>query len=211
MADSVRIIVGPDTKFIEACDFSDGFPGLDRNRAMNIDKNTLVSFTKNNDRVILAVSAKQSIVGYAVLGRPAPKSPWGRINLASILEFRAVETARNYRRKGLARRILTVLFSWPELEKVIVFLCAYSWTWDLAAASLTPADYSKMLICFYSDFGFVTYDTNEFNICLKPENFFMARVGKRVSENSCDAFKCLRFGLTIDQNLSGRFSGCKKA
>jgi acetoin utilization protein AcuA len=44
--------------------------------------------------------------------------------------------------------------------------------------------------------GFQELQTNEPNICLKPENLFMARIGQRVSPGNQKKFKWLRFGVT---------------
>jgi acetoin utilization protein AcuA len=41
----------------------------------------------------------------------------------------------------------------------------------------------------------VEYQTNEPNICLKPENVFMGRIGKKVSLEGQNDFKWLRFGM----------------
>jgi acetoin utilization protein AcuA len=42
----------------------------------------------------------------------------------------------------------------------------------------------------------VEYQTNEPNICLKPENVFMGRVGKNVAAEVQNDFKWLRFGMS---------------
>jgi len=47
----------------------------------------------------------------------------------------------------------------------------------------------------FEPFGFVEYQTNEPNICLKPENVFMGRIGKNVSLEVQNDFKWLRFGM----------------
>lgn len=52
-----------------------------------------------------------------------------------------------------------------------------------------------MLIHLYAKSGFLQYMTNEPNICLKPENIFMARFGTNISKEDRDRFKWLRFGI----------------
>ena len=52
-----------------------------------------------------------------------------------------------------------------------------------------------MLIRLFTDFNFQELETNEPNICLKPENLFMGRVGAAVSEEIQKNFKWLRFGV----------------
>jgi acetoin utilization protein AcuA len=74
-------------------------------------------------------------------------------------------------------------------------MVGYSWTWDLDGTRKTAQQYRQMLIRLFEPFGFIEYQTNEPNICLKPENLFMGRVGDKVDEQTCRAFKWLRFGI----------------
>jgi acetoin utilization protein AcuA len=53
-----------------------------------------------------------------------------------------------------------------------------------------------MLIRLFGPFGFQEFQTNEPNICLKPENVFMARVGNAISKDVQTQFKWLRFGVS---------------
>jgi len=50
-------------------------------------------------------------------------------------------------------------------------------------------------IHFFVVVGFESCRTNEHNICLTPENIFMARIGKNVSSKEQDRFKWMRFGI----------------
>jgi acetoin utilization protein AcuA len=52
-----------------------------------------------------------------------------------------------------------------------------------------------MLIKLFEPFGFLEYQTNEPNLCLKSENIFMGRIGDRVSKEIQNKFKWLRFGI----------------
>jgi acetoin utilization protein AcuA len=72
----------------------------------------------------------------------------------------------------------------------------YSWTWDLDGALKTAQEYRTMLIRLFGPFGFQEFQTNEPNICLKPENVFMARVGNSISKEVQTQFKWLRFGVS---------------
>jgi acetoin utilization protein AcuA len=56
-----------------------------------------------------------------------------------------------------------------------------------------------MLIRLFSAHGFQEYQTNEPNLCLKPENLFMSRVGDQVPEQTRKAFKWLCFGISPGQ------------
>jgi hypothetical protein len=56
--------------------------------------------------------------------------------------------------------------------------------------------YRRILIKLFEPHGFQEYRTNEPNVCLKPENLFMCRIGKKISKKILDRFKWLRFGFT---------------
>jgi acetoin utilization protein AcuA len=79
---------------------------------------------------------------------------------------------------------------------MIVYMVGYSWTWDLDGTGLTAQQYRNMLIRLFSAHGFHEFQTNEPNLCLKPENLFMGRVGSQVSDQMRKAFKWLCFGIS---------------
>jgi acetoin utilization protein AcuA len=113
-----------------------------------------------------------------------------------MMEVKAIETCREWRSQGLAKGILSMLLHHPFVEDKIVYMVGYSWTWDLDGTKKTAQQYRRMLIRLFEPFGFVEYQTNEPNICLKPENVFMGRVGKNVSSAVQNDFKWLRFGMS---------------
>ena len=113
------------------------------------------------------------------------------------MALKAVEVLREFRNQGIARQLLTHLLSDAGLEDKIVYLTAYSWTWDLDYAGLDPLSYGEMLVSLYAGFGFKAQLTNDPNICLKPENIFMVRMGKNVVHGIYEKFKWLRFGVSI--------------
>jgi len=112
-----------------------------------------------------------------------------------MVEVKAVEVSRRWRNGGLAKGILASLLSDPDIEAKIIYMVGYSWTWDLDGSDLTALEYRNMLIRLFTEFGFQEYQTNEPNICLKPENLFMGRIGNAISEKLQKDFKWLRFGV----------------
>jgi len=74
-------------------------------------------------------------------------------------------------------------------------MVGYSWTWDLEGIS--AMDYRNMLISMFSQQGFKTFQTNEPNIMMRPENLFMARIGVTISEALQESFKQVRFDLDL--------------
>ena len=93
--------------------------------------------------------------------------------------------------------------SYSEIEEKIVYLVGYSWTWDLDGTGQSALSYRNMLIRLYESFDFEEYQTNEPNICLKPENFFMGRIGETVTSEIITNFKWLRFDIYPNDAVSG--------
>ena len=111
------------------------------------------------------------------------------------MELKVIEVSRDFRSLGLARRIMALLVDHPRIEAMIAYLVGYSWTWDLDGNGMTAQQYRNLLIGLFAPYGFVEMQTNDPNICLKPENLFMARVGRDVPAAVQKAFKWLRFGI----------------
>ena len=146
--------------------------------------------------VTLAV-ADRSIVGFGVLSHPEPEDRWIELGKGAMMEVKVIEVARTWRSSGIAHAILQSLLSQPDIETKIVYMVGYSWTWDLDGTHKTAQAYRNMMIHLFEPFGFQELQTNEPNICLKPENLFMARIGKAVSEDIRTRFKWLRFGVSM--------------
>lgn len=145
--------------------------------------------------VTLALVDDQSIVGFGVLAYPEPSERWAQLQPQVMMEVKAIEVARDWRSKKVAGRILENLMGHPLIEEKIAYMVGYSWTWDLDGTRMTAQQYRQMLIRLFEPFGFIEYQTNEPNICLKAENLFMGRVGEKVNEPVRQAFKWLRFGI----------------
>jgi len=145
--------------------------------------------------VTLALADGNLIVGFGVLAYPEAVERWAELEPQVMMEVKAIETCRTWRSQGLAKGILSMLLHHPFVEDKIVYMVGYSWTWDLDGTKKTAQKYRRMLIRLFEPFGFVEYQTNEPNICLKPENVFMGRIGKKVSLEGQNDFKWLRFGM----------------
>lgn len=145
--------------------------------------------------VTLALVEERMIVGFGVLAYPEPSERWAALGPQVMMEVKAIEVARDWRSRNIGRRILEALISRPPIEEKIAYMVGYSWTWDLDGTRKTAQQYRQMLIRLFEPFGFIEYQTNEPNICLKAENLFMGRVGEKVDEPTRQAFKWLRFGI----------------
>lgn len=146
--------------------------------------------------VTLALSGRKHIVGFGVLDHPDPEERWAVLGPGKIMEIKAVEVCRSWRSHRLAEKILKLALDHPRIEDMVVYMVGYSWTWDLDGSGMTAQQYRMMLIRLFKPFGFSVFETNEPNICIRPENLFMARIGKTVSSRDQNRFKWLRFGIT---------------
>lgn len=177
--------------------FSPDFTTHKQYTSIYTQKERFEQFVKKGGSVTLALFDHKTIIGFAVLDYPDDEDRWARMDQKDIMEIKAVEVLREFRKQGIARRLLYHLLSDPELEHKIIYLTAYSWTWDTVYSGLTIQSYRNMLMNLYADFGFMEYLTNEPNICLKSENVFMARIGEKVPQKIREEFKWLRFGICV--------------
>ncbi len=145
--------------------------------------------------VVLALIDYQHIIGFGVLVQPEPEERWAELGPGIMIEIKAIEVCRDWRSTGIARGIVQLLLNHPRIEDMIAYMVGYSWTWDLDGALKTAQEYRTMLIRLFGPFGFQEFQTNEPNICLKPENIFMARIGNSISKEVQSQFKWLRFGV----------------
>jgi acetoin utilization protein AcuA len=145
--------------------------------------------------VTLALTDNGVIIGFGVLAYPEADERWAKLNSRIMMEVKAIEVSRDWRSAGVGRNIIEMLMSHPQIEEKIAYMVGYSWTWDLDRTKKTTQQYRRMLIKLFEPFGFLEYQTNEPNLCLKSENIFMGRIGDRVSKEIQNKFKWLRFGI----------------
>ena len=146
--------------------------------------------------IVLALADGNQIIGFGVLNYPRPEERWADLGSGLMIELKAIEVSRSWRSTRVASAILRMLMVHPLIEDKIVYLVGYSWTWDLEGTGKTAKQYRQMLINLFGQQGFREYQTNEANICLRPENIFMCRVGQNITEAILNRFKWLRFGLS---------------
>ena len=150
-----------------------------------------------NANVVLALDTTDKIIGFSVLADPDPQERWTQLGPGLMMEVKAIEVSRTWRSAGIASRMLKSLLEHRRIEDMIVYLVGYSWTWDLKGTGKSAGAYSQTLINIFEPFGFKQYETNEPNVCLKPENFLMGRIGSNVTQTTKDRFKWLRYDLNL--------------
>lgn len=144
--------------------------------------------------VVLAIADSTHIVGFGVLAYPDPEERWAGLQPHVMMEVTALEVSRQWRAKKIAKGIIQMMMVHPLIEDKIAYFVGYSWTWDLDGNRMSAQQYRQLMMRLFEPFGFQEYTTNEPNICLKPENIFMARTGSDVSQENRQAFKWLRYG-----------------
>ncbi len=145
--------------------------------------------------VVLAVTDKENIIGFGVLAYPEPDQRWARLEPKVMMEVKAIEVARDWRRMGVGSVLVKAMLSHPRVEEKIIYFVGFTWTWDLRWTKLTASQYRKMMIRLFRPFQFNECKTNEPNICLDADNLFMCRIGKNISDSLLDDFKWLSFGV----------------
>ncbi len=145
--------------------------------------------------VVLAVATKTNIIGFGVLTYPESDERWAELEQKTMMEIKVIEVSRNWRSSRIANELLKMMLAHPQIEYKIIYMVGYSWTWDLDGTKKTAQEYRNMLIRLFEPYGFLEYQTNEHNICLRSENIFMGRIGKNVSKGMQNKFKWLRFGI----------------
>ncbi|CAB5121710.1 hypothetical protein D3OALGB2SA_3026 [Olavius algarvensis associated proteobacterium Delta 3] len=176
--------------------FGDQFGSYAQYKSLYTHRDSLEDIASRKDTsVTLAVNDHTQIVGLGLLSPPEPDERWAGLGSGVMTEVKAVEVSRRWRKGRLARGILTALLFDPDIEERIIYMVGYSWTWDLDGSGLSAQEYRNMLIRLFTAFKFQELQTNEPNVCLKPENLFMGRIGSAVSEEIQKSFKWLRFGV----------------
>lgn len=145
-------------------------------------------------RVAVALLNDYVMIGYSACWYPPKGERWSKLgNL--MYEMGAIEVSRKYRHLKIARKLVNALMDDDFFEDKIAYMNGFSWHWDLDGAGLTMSRYRKMIMGLLRPHGFKEVYTNEPNIALREENFFMARIGSRVSGEDRARFRNLRFGL----------------
>ena len=166
-------------------------------KSLYTDQESLENDARQPDaNVVLALTDRNQIIGFGVLNYPRPEERWADLGSGLMIELQAIEVSRSWRSTRVASAILGMLMVHPLIEEKIVYLVGYSWTWDLEGTGGTVAQYRRMLVNLFGQQGFQEYRTNEANICLRPENIFMCRVGNKITGEILNRFKWLRFGLS---------------
>ena len=158
---------------IRQCSFDRRFAFHAHYKSLYTSREPLEKSAEQPDaNVVLALAEQNHIIGYGVLAYPDPGERWAELGPEIMMEVTAIEVCRSWRSRKIAAAMLKMMVVHPQIEEKIIYMVGYSWTWDLIGTRKTPQQYREMLVNLFKPQGFQEYQTNEPNICLKPENLF---------------------------------------
>ncbi|GGO03841.1 GNAT family N-acetyltransferase [Saccharibacillus kuerlensis] len=168
-------------------------PQLDAFRRPKEQHEALVEIAELPEGRIIAAVEDKTIVGYVTFHYADEYERWSEGKMDDLIELGAIEVANDYRGLGLSKKLLEIAFRGGQLDNVIVFTTEYYWHWDLESTGLSVWDYRKMMEDLMKNVDMVWFATDDPEICSHPANCLMVRVGKKVPQESVEAFDRLRF------------------
>jgi len=183
----IRTHCTPD--FVDSLELGEGLGVFPHYRSIIRDKESMQKIAGlGGANLVLAYDDEGKIIGYIAFAYPSPLERWGENGDGLLYELGSIEVSRNWRRFGIAKKMVEIAVEDEELEDRIIFLTGFSWHWDLEGTALSKADYRRMLMHIFEPFGFRHFYTTEPNINLDSANMLMARIGSRVSAEDQERF-----------------------
>lgn len=153
----------------------------------------LVEIAKLEEGRIIIIRNGGTVVGYVTYLYPDPLERWSEDQIENMIELGAIEVIPSYRGSGVGKKLLEVSFMDEAMEDYLVITTEYYWHWDLKGTGLNVWDYRKMMENLMKNVNFEYYATDDPEITSHPANCLMARVGKRVNNDTMERFDKLRF------------------
>ncbi|QNG60912.1 GNAT family N-acetyltransferase [Metabacillus idriensis] len=143
-------------------------------------------------RIIIARN-RHTIVGYVTYLYPDPLERWSEGNMKNLIELGAIEVIPEYRGYSVGKNLLRVSMMDDSMEDYITITTEYYWHWDLKGTGLNVWEYRKVMEKMMNAGGLEWFATDEPEISSHPANCLMAKIGKRVDQESIQKFDQLRF------------------
>ncbi|KGR77677.1 GNAT family N-acetyltransferase [Ureibacillus sinduriensis] len=153
----------------------------------------LVEIAKLEEGRIIIIRNNETVVGYVTYLYPDPLERWSEDQIENMIELGAIEVIPSYRGCGAGKKLLHVSFMDDAMEDYLVITTEYYWHWDLKGTGLNVWEYRKMMERLMRNVDFEYYATDDPEITSHPANCLMARVGKRVNDETIERFDRLRF------------------
>ncbi|MDW0112844.1 MULTISPECIES: GNAT family N-acetyltransferase [Sporosarcina] len=162
-------------------------------RPPNQQHKALIEIANLPEGRILIVRHLNEIVGYVTYLYPDPLERWSQGNMENLIELGAIEVIPKFRGGGVGKALLEVSMMDDAMEDYIILTTEYYWHWDLKGTKLNVWEYRKVMEKMMNAGGLEYYATDEPEISSHPANCLMARIGKRVDQESIQQFDQLRF------------------
>ena len=184
---------------VESLEIDDGMRAFARRPER--EHQLLVNIAGRADAALtLAYTPLGKIVGQVTV---APADAWWS-GLEHVYET-AIEVSSNWRRQGIAQRLLTFAAEQEELENMILLAMGLSWHWDTEGLGMSAYRYRKVIISLFTAQGFTEYATTEPDISMEPANVMLVRVGNRVGARDVERFKRYIRRTPEIENFRGKF------
>lgn len=143
-------------------------------------------------RIIIA-RQHDRVIGYVTYLYPDPLERWSEGKMEELIELGAIEVASEFRGYSVGKNLLKVSMMDDAMEDYIIITTEYYWHWDLKGSGLNVWEYRKMMEKMMSAGGLTWYATDDPEISSHPANCLMAKIGKRIGQESIEQFDRLRF------------------
>ncbi|MSQ14570.1 MAG: hypothetical protein EXR50_01725 [Dehalococcoidia bacterium] len=153
--------------------------------AERVKTNLFQSLSNPRSEVILAYTPANMLVGYLLISSPSRRGRWRRLE---VVYETTIEIAREWRRYGIAGKLLSTAVEESHSQGKIFLAEGYSWAWDLAGRELTPAEYREMWKGMMARYGFFECKTDDPGILGDIWSLMMAWVGPKVDEEKKSLF-----------------------
>jgi acetoin utilization protein AcuA len=140
---------------------------------------------------VLVAHCGRRLVAYLTIHPPESDSRWARLPAGQILELGGIEVARGWRGQGIARRLMDLAFSSPDLDASIVYAQALTWCWDMEGSGLGREAYREMMRRLFGAYGFMPCATDEPNIRYDRGNLLLARIGPQAPPSLAEQFQAM--------------------
>ncbi len=147
--------------------------------------NLFQSLSNPQSEIILAYTPDKLLIGYLLISLPGRRGRWRRLG---IVYETTIEVAREWRRYGIASKLLSTAIEDPHWQDKIFLAEGYSWAWDLEGTGLSPAEYREIWKNMMARFGFIEVKTDDPGILGDPWSLMMAWVGPKVDEEKKSLF-----------------------
>ncbi len=185
------ILEGPiSAKTLDSLDFHSGLVAF---RPPAQQKEALLGIADLPEGRINIVRDGNMIVGYVTFVYPDPMERWSEGKMENLIELGAIEIAAEYRGAQVGKNLLRLSMMDDAMEDYIIITTEYYWHWDLKGSGLDVWEYRKVMEKMMNAGGLEWFATDDPEICSHPANCLMARIGKRIEQDSLQQFDQLRF------------------